>query len=99
MRMGRINVYLPDRLHAQAKRAGLNVSELCQKAIDDELRRRAHLAALDEYIAELEGLLGPATPEEMAAARLWAKDVAKAAQRARARAASQRARSLRRKSA
>lgn len=41
MRMARVNVYLPDDLADQAKKAGLNISSLTQDAI------RASLAALD----------------------------------------------------
>ena len=37
MRMSRVNVYLPDELAAQAKRAGLNVSSLTQDAIRSAL--------------------------------------------------------------
>jgi post-segregation antitoxin (ccd killing protein) len=38
--MARINVYLPDDLAENARRAGLNVSALTQSAIAAELRRR-----------------------------------------------------------
>jgi post-segregation antitoxin (ccd killing protein) len=38
--MARINVYLPDQLAEDARRAGLNVSALTQSAIAAELRRR-----------------------------------------------------------
>jgi len=37
MRMARVNVYLPDELAAEAKRAGLNVSGLTQEAIQAAL--------------------------------------------------------------
>lgn len=37
MRMSRVNVYLPDDLAAEAKRAGLNVSSLAQQAIRSAL--------------------------------------------------------------
>jgi hypothetical protein len=86
--MARVNVYLPDALYARAKRARLNVSELCQNAIDRELDRRHRLLALDGYIAALEGQLGPATAEETARGRAWAEGVVSAARRARARATS-----------
>ena len=37
MRMSRINVYLPDELAAEAKKAGLNISSLTQEAIRSAL--------------------------------------------------------------
>lgn len=37
MRMSRVNVYLPDELAAEAKRAGLNISKLTQGAIRSAL--------------------------------------------------------------
>ena len=37
MRMARVNVYLPDDLAAEAKEAGLNVSNLTQKALRSTL--------------------------------------------------------------
>jgi post-segregation antitoxin (ccd killing protein) len=40
MRMSRVNVYLPDDLAEEAKKAGLNISSLTQEAI------RSSLAAL-----------------------------------------------------
>lgn len=39
--MARVNVYLPDRLAAEARRAELNVSQVTQEAV------RAELQALD----------------------------------------------------
>lgn len=37
MRMARVNVYLPDDLAAEAKAAGLNVSNLTQEALSSAL--------------------------------------------------------------
>lgn len=37
MRMSRVNVYLPDDLAEEAKKAGLNISSLTQKAIRSSL--------------------------------------------------------------
>jgi len=37
MRMARVNVYLPDDLAAEAKAAGLNVSNLTQEALRSAL--------------------------------------------------------------
>ncbi len=52
MRMARVNVYLPDELAAEAKRAQLNVSAITQEAI------RATLAAsaTDDWLAGLNSL-------------------------------------------
>lgn len=38
MRMARVNVYLPDDLAAEVKRAELNVSRITQQAVRAELR-------------------------------------------------------------
>ena len=37
MRMSRVNVYLPDDLAEEAKKAGLNISSLTQEAIRSSL--------------------------------------------------------------
>lgn len=49
MRMARVNVYLPDDLAAEAKAAGLNVSNLTQEAL------RSALAAsrVDEWLDDV----------------------------------------------
>lgn len=49
MRMARVNVYLPDDLAAEAKAAGLNVSNLTQAAL------RSALAAgrVDEWLDDV----------------------------------------------
>lgn len=53
MRMSRINVYVPDELAEQAKKAGLNVSSLTQEAIRSSLA--AHdLKTWQKRVAELE---------------------------------------------
>ena len=39
--MSRLNVYVPDSLAAEARRAGLNVSALTQEAITTELAKRS----------------------------------------------------------
>lgn len=40
MRMARVNVYVPDDLAEEARAAGLNVSQLTQKAMRDALDAR-----------------------------------------------------------
>ncbi len=75
MRMARVNITIPDDLHAQAKRAGLNVSQLAQRAVAAELTRMAKLAELDSYLAELEAQLGPTSDSDRAEAQAWADEV------------------------
>ncbi len=52
-RMSRVQVYLPHELHEQLKEHGLSPSELLQRAVREELRRRELEAATDTYLAEL----------------------------------------------
>jgi post-segregation antitoxin (ccd killing protein) len=75
MRMARVNITIPDELHAQAKQAGLNVSQLAQSAVAAELTRMAKLAELDAYLAELEAELGPTSDSDRAEARAWADGI------------------------
>jgi len=56
--MPRIQVYLPDDLHREVKRSGLSPSELLQEAVRSELQRRQQIAAIDEYLVELEREVG-----------------------------------------
>lgn len=72
MRMARVNITMPDELHAEARRAGLNVSQLAQQAIAQELGRLARIAELDAYLADLELELGPTSETERDEARAWA---------------------------
>lgn len=72
MRMARVNITIPDDLYGQAKRAGLNVSQLAQRALAAELDRLAKIAELDAYLAGLEAELGPTSDSERADARAWA---------------------------
>ena len=75
MRMARVNITVPDDLYAQAKAAGLNVSQLAQAAIRAELARRARIAELDAHLAHLEATFGPTTEQERAEAAAWADGV------------------------
>ena len=52
-RMPRMQVYLPEAMYEQVKARGLPVSELLQKAVQAELRRRDLLAETDLYLADL----------------------------------------------
>jgi post-segregation antitoxin (ccd killing protein) len=75
MRMARVNVTIPDDLYARARQARLNVSQLTQRAVAAELTRRAKLAELDTYLAELEAELGPISDGDRADAKAWADTV------------------------
>ncbi len=75
MRMARVNITIPDELLARARGAGVNVSRLAAVAIAEELDRRAKVAELDAYLAELEAELGPVPQQEKQAARQWADQV------------------------
>lgn len=72
MRMARVNITLPDDLYRQARDAGLNISQLAQRAVGAELSRLAKIAELDAYLAEFEGELGPTSESERADAKKWA---------------------------
>lgn len=75
MRMARVNITIPDEVIDAARAAGLNVSGVATAALETELERRAKVAALDAYLAELEAEQGPSSPEEIAAAEAWADQV------------------------
>lgn len=75
MRMARVNITIPDDLLGRAKAAGLNVSRLAASALAAELERRAKVAELDAYLADLDTELGPIPQQESVAAREWADQV------------------------
>ena len=75
LRMARVNISIPDEIYRQAKDAGLNISRLARKAILQELSDREKIAAVYDYLDELEAELGPATAEERAQARDWADGI------------------------
>jgi len=52
MRMSRINVYLPDDLAEEAKKAGLNISSLTQETIRSSLAART-LGRWQQQVSEL----------------------------------------------
>jgi len=72
VRMARVNITVPDELLDRAKAAGLNVSRLAAGALAEELERRAKVAELDAYLADLDVEFGPIPQQESAAAREWA---------------------------
>jgi post-segregation antitoxin (ccd killing protein) len=52
--MPRLQVYLPDDLHAELKRRNLPASELLQEAVRRELRRLDLLEATDRHLDGLD---------------------------------------------
>ncbi|MDQ3679926.1 MAG: type II toxin-antitoxin system CcdA family antitoxin [Actinomycetota bacterium] len=70
--MSRVNITMPDGLFQQARHAGLNISQLAQRAVAAELTRLAKIAELDAYLAELESEFGPTGNAERVDAKAWA---------------------------
>lgn len=66
---------MPDDVYRQARQAGLNISQLARGAVGVELDRLAKIAALDEYLAELDAELGPVSEAERLEASDWADRV------------------------
>jgi predicted transcriptional regulator len=76
MRMARVNITVPDELLEHARAAGLNVSRLAATALAEELDRRAKIAALNAYLAEMDAEFGPVPQEEREQAAAWADQLA-----------------------
>ena len=72
MRMARVNITVPDELLEHARVAGLNVSRIAAAALGEELDRRAKVAALDAYLAEMDAELGPVSDTDRREAAAWA---------------------------
>jgi len=73
--MARVNISMPEHVYRQARRAGLNISQLAQGSVRRELDRLAKIAALDAYLAETEAELGPVADAEQVEAANWADRV------------------------
>ena len=69
--MARRNISLPDDLDAQARRAGVNVSALAQRAVAEELDRRQRMAALDAWLDDLDAAHGAPSANAQAEAEAW----------------------------
>jgi post-segregation antitoxin (ccd killing protein) len=69
--MARRNVSLPDDLDERARRAGLNVSAVVQRAVAEELDRRERMAGLDAWLDELDVAHGAPSATAMAEALEW----------------------------
>jgi Post-segregation antitoxin CcdA len=78
MRMARVNITVPDDLLGQARAAGLNVSRLAALALAEELDRRARVADLDAYLAQMDAQYGPVPADDLAAAAAWVDRIAPA---------------------
>ncbi|MCZ2804887.1 type II toxin-antitoxin system CcdA family antitoxin [Modestobacter sp. VKM Ac-2983] len=70
--MARVNITVPDEVLDRARAADLNISAITAAALTEELDRRAKVAALDAYLADLERTHGPLPEDELAAAGAWA---------------------------
>jgi post-segregation antitoxin (ccd killing protein) len=75
--MARMQVYLPDELYEQVKTQGLPASELLQKAVRAELRRRDLLAETDRYVADLVAEVGPPSAAQRTRAAAVARRLAR----------------------
>ena len=73
--MPRLQVYLPDDLHAELKRRQLPASELLQAAVRAEIHRLDLLAATDAYLDAQQHRVVP-TPAERERADIIARRVA-----------------------
>jgi len=72
-RIARIQVYLPDDLHALVKERGLHASQLFQEAVRSEVRRLELVEEAQRYVDELLGEVGPPTSEVAARAEAIVK--------------------------
>lgn len=81
MRMPRLQVYLPDELHRQLKEHGLAPSELLQRAVRAELRRRELESATDAYLAELTEEVGQPSAADVEYAKRFVRDLTATADR------------------
>ena len=75
--MARMQVYLPDDLYKLVKDCGLPASELLQKAVRTELRRRELLDETDRYVADLIAEVGSPTAEQRTHATTVARRIAR----------------------
>jgi post-segregation antitoxin (ccd killing protein) len=66
--MPRMQVYLPDDLYKELKARRLPASELLQRAVRAELRRRIAESETDRYLAELRAEVGEPSTAQRAAA-------------------------------
>ena len=70
-----MQVYLPDDLYKLVKKGRLPASELLQKAVRAEVRRRELLRETEKYLAELAAEVGQPSPRQRSRARAIAAQV------------------------
>jgi hypothetical protein len=70
-----MQVYLPDDLYKLVKKGRLPASELLQKAVRAEVRRRELLQETDKYLAELASEVGQPSARQRSRARAIAAQV------------------------
>jgi hypothetical protein len=76
-----MQVYLPTDLYEAVKERHLPASELLQKAVRSEVRRRELEAASRKYTAELAAEVGQPSPRQRARAAVVARRIAGRQQR------------------
>jgi len=79
--MARVQVYLPEDLHRQVKDFGLSPSELLQRAVREEMRRRELETATDAYLAELVDEVGEPSAADVEYAQRLVQQLTGAADR------------------
>lgn len=79
--MPRMQVYLPDDLYDLVKTRRLPASELLQKAIRAEVRRRELMEEGDRYLADLVAEVGEPGTGERARARALVERIARRTRR------------------
>lgn len=73
--MPRVQVYLPDDLHAELKQRGLPASELLQIALRAEIERLDAVSQTEQYLADLESEVGEPGPRQQAQAAAIARRI------------------------
>lgn len=76
-----MQVYLPEAMYEQVKARSLPVSELLQKAVQAELRRRDLLAETDQYLGDLVAEVGTPSAAQRARAAAVARRISRRAVR------------------
>ncbi len=73
--MARVQLYLPDDLHLEAKTKGLLLSNLLQGAVRAALREERLGAEMDRYLTELRDEVGEPSKLAKKRAAAWAERV------------------------
>jgi post-segregation antitoxin (ccd killing protein) len=73
--MPKMQVYLPDELHAAVKANRLGASKLLQDAVRAELRRRTLVEEGRKYVDEIDKRRGTPSRRERAAAGQWVENL------------------------